>query len=288
MHNPARKLAPFRLLLGRRPKPRRCYHVCMDSRRALQALYEESDGLAKPTIIRDGASSWRPVQRWSLDQIVEKLEDHPIRIFGQREDGNWFTSTPGRSGSDFIEGPLHSLISRLDQPHSNYYAAEIPVLDIPALSSDIDLPAIASPLAGSRVLATERLMSRLWIGRRSTTNLHYDLFYTLLTVITGRKIVTVYPPDELSRFYPSDDPELRTSSQIGNPLRAADDFPAFPAASARSINVYPGDLLFIPVYWWHYVRSSPAMTVSLTVHFDFAGEEDQRLASPYFLHAHGL
>jgi cupin-like protein len=260
----------------------------MDPRRALDTLYGESEALTEPAVVPGGAAAWRPVREWSLDRIIEKLGDHPIRIFGSGADGNWFASTPDRSGSDFVEGPLHSLISRLDQPESDYYAAEIPVLDFPSLAADLDLSGVTSPLAGSRVLATDRMVSRLWIGRRSATNLHYDLFYTLLTVLTGDKVVYLYPPAELSSFYPSDEPEFRTSSRIGNPHRDAAAFPEFPAASERRVDVHPGDLLFIPVYWWHYVRSSADLTVSLTVHFDFAGEEDDKLDSPYFLHAHGL
>jgi ribosomal protein L16 Arg81 hydroxylase len=109
----------------------------------------------------------------------------------------------------------------------------------------------------------------LWFGPAGTvTPLHHDQCNILFCQIHGRKRVRMLPPTEtfLHRgamsMYAAADPESPD-------LRA---FPEWKDAHVIDVVVEPGEALFIPVGWWHHVRSlDVAISLSLT-HFRYRNE----------------
>lgn len=93
----------------------------------------------------------------------------------------------------------------------------------------------------------------LWIGPAGTfTPLHFDLTNNLLAQVIGRKLLTLLPPSETSKLA-NNRHVFSDVHDITDPMKLM-QFPH--AADARSLEVEltPGDLLFIPVGWWHQVR----------------------------------
>lgn len=92
----------------------------------------------------------------------------------------------------------------------------------------------------------------LWLGPKGTvTPLHHDTTNILFHQIHGRKRFLLVPPDaapahEGARgFYAQDDPEALT------PARRR----AWKGVPITSVVLSPGEALFLPVGWWHHVRS---------------------------------
>lgn len=98
----------------------------------------------------------------------------------------------------------------------------------------------------------------LWLGPAGyTTGLHTDeVVVNLLAHFVGHKTVTLYDPAQTELLYP----ETRESVHDGmysavNVL--APDFakhPRFTEAKPLVAELGPGDLLYIPRGWWHWVR----------------------------------
>jgi hypothetical protein len=103
-----------------------------------------------------------------------------------------------------------------------------------------------------------------WIGPAGTvTSLHHDLTNNFIAQLVGRKQVTVLPAAEVGRLYN----HHHVFSQITD-LDAPDlDMTLYPRlADTTAFNVVlePGEILFLPLGWWHQVK---ALDFSVTVTF---------------------
>ena len=132
------------------------------------------------------------------------------------------------------------------------YAGAVPVPRVlPRLEAALPMPLLDA--------AAERLVS-LWIGNGSRTIAHWDLPRNLACVVAGRRRFVLMPPEQLPNLYvgPID------FTPAGQPVSLVDweapDFARHPkfrdaVGSALVADLAPGDVLYIPSMWWHYVVS---------------------------------
>ena len=104
--------------------------------------------------------------------------------------------------------------------------------------------------------------SFIWIGSNGTrSGLHFDVSDNFHVVVQGSKTVVLFPPGDAPYLYPLGD--VPVQSQL-DPLHSnvLVDFPLFAHARPQIVHLLPGDTLFIPRLWWHWVEST-AITVSV-------------------------
>lgn len=101
--------------------------------------------------------------------------------------------------------------------------------------------------------------SALWFGPSGTiTPFHHDTSNILFAQIYGRKKLVLAAPTEIAllsgarAMYAALDPEKPDYEQ----------HPEFRNVLLREVELQPGEALFIPVGWWHYVR---ALDVSISI-----------------------
>ncbi|WP_298191208.1 cupin-like domain-containing protein [Novosphingobium sp.] len=112
--------------------------------------------------------------------------------------------------------------------------------------------------------------TRLWIGNASHVACHYDAYENLACVIAGQRRFTLYPPDTIGDLYVG--PIDHTMAGQPASLASADParFPRFAGAAARAITVElePGDALFLPKLWWHAVEATSPINLMLNHWWD--------------------
>lgn len=97
----------------------------------------------------------------------------------------------------------------------------------------------------------------------SNTPLHYDNMNNLFAQLDGRKRFLLFNPSQSDLLYPGP-LDIRTRHLSGVDVADPDleKFPEFARAEYWEALVLPGDLLFIPAFWWHQV-SAPDISVSV-------------------------
>jgi len=154
------------------------------------------------------------------------------------------------------------------------YLAQHALLDqIPALRRDVIVPdycALTLERDDARAEnEREGVAIRAWLGPRGTVSpTHRDPTHNLLVQAVGSKYVRLYAPSQERAMYLFSDPK-RSNAARADPRDAlaekqARAFPAFSGAPFSDAVLEPGDALYVPPGWFHYVQS---VTSSFSVSF---------------------
>jgi hypothetical protein len=129
----------------------------------------------------------------------------------------------------------------------------------PELSGDIEYPPYVDYTRVSSV--------NIWIGGGdNVTPFHCDQSDNLLAQVVGKKRVLLASPAQRAKMYPFGPFRYalpifsRIDTSEPNPSR----FPRFQEVDFLTGTILPGEMLFIPVHWWHEVRG---LDVNISVNF---------------------
>lgn len=127
---------------------------------------------------------------------------------------------------------------------------------LPELREDYDLNAVWSELSIVR--------EKFWVsGAGLVTPLHYDAVETLHWVVKGSKKFILYPPG-VGNYYPY--PANSTApfiSRINPDYPDVLKYPKFSEAQPIALELKEGEVLYLPAFWWHHVRSLGETNISL-------------------------
>lgn len=228
-------------------------------------FYEHFYLAHRPVIITDWVKHWDAVHTWNPQNWVEKFADVPIEISARRNttpqfDRN-FTST---EESTTLGAFAHELLSLSEPSNDRYLIARNYALRQPELKSlwdDIDEHHYLNPLRREGNAA-------LWFGPEGTyTPLHHDTCQIMFAQIWGDKHFSLIPAHAQSLY--------RHATNMYSDLPFDLDLAKHPQHPHQiELTLKAGEALFIPVGWWHAVRSlSVSISVAMT-HFyaknDFA------------------
>lgn len=111
---------------------------------------------------------------------------------------------------------------------------------------------------------------RLWLGSGDHhVGLHYDAENNFYCLLAGRKVFTTLDPSALPNVYvgPLEGGPFATPASIADISAASSqEFPRLREAlkNATTFELFAGDVLFLPAYWWHQVSS---FGVNLSVNY---------------------
>ncbi|XP_007442322.2 jmjC domain-containing protein 5 [Python bivittatus] len=150
----------------------------------------------------------------------------------------------------------------IEEENPNGYLAQHQLFDqIPELKQDIGIPDYCCLGKDDE----EEITINAWFGPAGTISpLHQDPQQNFLVQVMGRKYIRLYSPDQSEKLYPYDSHLLHNTSQVDVEDPNLVKFPKFKAAAFQDCVLSPGQVLFIPANYWHYVR---ALDTSFSVSF---------------------
>ncbi|XP_073490582.1 HSPB1-associated protein 1 isoform X2 [Aquarana catesbeiana] len=123
--------------------------------------------------------------------------------------------------------------------------------------------------------------STLWVGSRgANTPCHIDSYgCNLVLQVEGRKKWHLFPPEDSDHLYPTRIPYEESSIfsrvHVVNPNRSR--YPSFCNAHPHVVTLHPGQVLFVPRHWWHYVESVDDVTVSVNSWIELDSDDEARV-----------
>uniref|UniRef100_A0A915IGY2 JmjC domain-containing protein n=1 Tax=Romanomermis culicivorax TaxID=13658 RepID=A0A915IGY2_ROMCU len=222
---------------------------------SLESFLLDYIGQCSPVVICKGAGRWPAVQKWNVEYIwhLARFRTVPVEIGSSYADDEWSQSL--MTIGDFIQKffiDSHSSIGYLAQHH---------LLDqVIELRQDILIPDYC-------MTHENEVEINAWFGPgRTISPLHFDPRNNILVQIFGRKYVRLYAPSETARLYPHESIMLKNTSKVDVSSPNLELYPDFEYASYVECILEPGDMLFIPKKWWHFVKS---LENSFSVNFWF-------------------
>ena len=219
------------------------------------AFLRDYYALNRPVIIEDVVEHWPARTKWNLD------------FFRKHYGKETVTYQKGRSDIDYRDSFIDHGVSGLFSDYINLIASGKATNDYYLIAHDrlLDRPSFA-PLLGDigfdhRYFDGVNTHARVffWLGPKgSVTPLHRDLGNVYLAQILGRKSIKLIPSKQMHRVYNS----VGYHSDVDFENYSLQDYPLLRDACIAEVTVNPGDLLFIPLGWWHHVK---ALDISVTV-----------------------
>jgi hypothetical protein len=260
----------------------------------LKTLRDEIIPRDRPAVLKGLVEHW-PIVHVSaqsnaalLDYIRVRDLGRPTTILvGKPDIEGFYFYRDDMSGLNFeysyqpFHAALASILSWVNHPRppAIYTGATLVSATCPDVARDNTLDILDKP---SRPM--------MWLGNAVTAATHYDNMDGINCMVAGRKRFTFFPPDQLPNLYvgPLD---LAPGGQPTSLVRVSrpdlERYPRFAKALAASetVEVGPGDAVFIPNLWWHNVESLDP--VNLSVNYWWL-DDAQGGAEPFAALAHGL
>ncbi|WP_201754083.1 cupin-like domain-containing protein [Micromonospora rubida] len=222
----------------------------------------------RPVVLEGLMTDW-PALGWTLDGLAAACGDAVVEVMTGREanpDHAWQydrhrTSMPFRDYLTLLGSGTRTNDYYMVPRNENWSQALRP------LAADVRPPeGIVDPTA----------LGHLLLGPAGTvTPLHVDNSTVLLCQVLGRKHVRLVPSYERHLVYPRGG----TFSAVDAARPDLTRHPRFAEATVLETVLEPGQMLLIPVGWWHWVQ---ALDVSATVtfhHFQVPGQ-NHKMATP--------
>ncbi len=226
---------------------------------ALDALLYEA---REPFMIRGLVADWplvaeaRKSARAVRQYLLDRARDRPftVSIGPPGHDGRFFYDANMEMNFRTGTGKLADIFAGIDKseelgdPRAVYLGS-------------VDMAGYFDGLReANRVELGDRApLESIWIGTRTRIAAHNDFPDNLACCAAGRRRFTLFPPDQFRNLYlgPIDNtPAGRAVSMVDfeHPDLAAHPRFVEAMAHAQTVELEPGDAIFIPSMWWHHVE----------------------------------
>lgn len=222
----------------------------IDSRAFKQNYIDEG----KPVLLKGYAKNWGATKKWNLDFFLSIEKDESILLL----DNNYIQDSHGFKKASFKDYILKLKESENNQENVKEYLTTLNIFHyFPELKEDIDFSFYEKHTTSNVVSA--------WIGPSGTiSDFHADTANNVYAQIKGRKMFIICAPKFNRNMYRSNK-HIYGAVACGVNINHFDEkrFPNFKNSVFHTIILEPGDVLFLPKKWWHYVQSlEPSISIS--------------------------
>ncbi|KAH8415471.1 hypothetical protein KR222_000326 [Zaprionus bogoriensis] len=215
----------------------------------------------QPALLLNTINHWPALRKWrDLNYLLEVAGNRtvPIEIGANYASDEW--SQQLVKVRDFLHRQFGESNGQRE-PEIEYLAQHELFAQIPALKADICVPDYCS---ASSDAALAEVDIKAWLGPAHTISpMHTDPKHNLLCQVFGSKHIILAAPDDTANLYAHENEFLGNTSRIDAAKPDLERYPLLAKVRFRQLLLQPGDCLYLPPQWWHYVRAeTPSFSVS--------------------------
>ncbi len=224
----------------------------LSEREFLEDYYSQN----RPVVMTKETADWPAMQLWNKDYLIGKAGGQTVEIQANRNADRNFELNKDQHRkavrfADFVldvYGATSTNDVYMTANNSNANAGFLRRFldDIGTLPKFLDVK-------------KREEQSFFWMGPAGTiTPVHHDLTNNFMIQIVGRKLVKLIPSCALPNLYNNQ----HCFSMVDLDNIDLERYPQFRDVPIIEVELQPGDLFFLPVGWWHYVRG---LDISITI-----------------------
>ncbi|MGB3534886.1 MAG: cupin-like domain-containing protein [Microcoleaceae cyanobacterium] len=211
-----------------------------------------------PVILTGAMQKWAALHLWNPDYLQQHYGNAPVEIQAERNQDPEYEINLEKHRKTVLLKEYIDWIKQAGSSNDYYMVANNGNLDreeMKGLLNDIDIfPDYLNP---------DEKKGRIffWFGPEGTiTPLHHDPVNLMLAQVMGRKKIKLFPPQQTPFLYNQVGVFSKVDPENSDPVK----YPLFKQAKPIEVILEPGEVIFIPVGWWHHVRS---LDLSISISF---------------------
>ncbi|MGF1491028.1 MAG: cupin-like domain-containing protein [Microcoleaceae cyanobacterium] len=215
-------------------------------------------GRNTPVIFTGIMNNWSALKQWNPDYFQKHYGDVTVEVQANRNSDPKYEINVDRHRKKVKFRDYISWIKQGNSGNDYYIVANNGNLDreeLKGLLQDIEI--------FPEYLDSQQTKGRIffWFGPAGTvTPLHHDPVNLMLAQVRGRKRILLVPPQQTPYLYN----HLGVFSEVDVTQPDYQKYPLFRNVKPIEVILEPGEVIFIPVGWWHHVTS---LDVSISVSF---------------------
>lgn len=225
-----------------------------------------------PAIIADEATQGEGSREWT-PQLLKSVAPDRLVVLSTAPSGrfshDYNTSSAGAryTTTHMSLSEATDLIVQNDGRRGRYVMQHPAATTVPELLADAAVP----PWLRDKAIAN------IWFGSNTVTPLHFDYMDNFFLQVYGEKTFILFPPDATKYLYPrSRLTSMSHASRLDPEHVDLNEFPAYAKLRPIKIKIGPRDVLYLPCFWWHQVRSDG---VSISISYWTGCEFEQFLSA---------
>ena len=211
-----------------------------------------------PLILTDVAQNWQALSRWTPDYLREKYGHVEIEVQYDRQSDRLYEINVEQHRQKMLLADYVDMVVEGGATNNYYMVANngnLEKTELRGLLDDLEIfPEYLDPQdINGKVF--------FWLGPEGTiTPLHHDPVNLIFVQVYGRKVWKIIPPYYTHRLY-----NYRgVFSEVDCENPDYQKYPLFANVPIIEVTLNAGDAIFMPVGWWHAVKS---LDISMSMSF---------------------
>ena len=240
-----------------------------------EEFFEQYYAANRPVILQGCLQDWKAMTRWTPQYLKATCGNVMVAISANRDEHADYESNAGKHRQNILFSEYVDHVHSGTETNNIYLTARDDFFKNPDVA-----PLLADIEPFTEYLTDRKDAVNMWYGPKGTyTPLHHDLMNIFMAQVSGRKQVRLIPSTEMDLVYNEEGVYSPVDGRNPDYVK----FPKFREISAMEFVLEPGEVLFVPVGWWHDVR---ALEASITVSFtNFIYKNDYAWIHPKPLNA---
>jgi len=238
---------------------------------------------AKPVIITDATDDWG-ARNWTIPSLIDRVGENQVWVRGQTNKDDYRVGRAYTIRKDTFGSYCKDLLKGNARAKSSYLAVASMQQAFPELLPDLPLPKYLNNYGKLH------LGPYLWVALKGHYEFcHFDPDDNFLIMLQGRKEVRLFGID-IESLYPNPlgSHGKTIQSRVNCDEPDFEKFPKFANAVCEHCILEPGEILFIPAFYWHQVTALDS-GISANTFYGDPGEEafiSKLFTEPYSQHFH--